>query len=84
MAENWMTLEDAGRSFGLTNEQLWDHIMGRAPGGKKLPVYRLGRGTELRLRYQDLLTLLEPVLDDQELADLEKEGARPRVSGRLF
>ncbi len=83
MTETWMTLEEAGRAFGLTNEQLWDHIMGRAGGGR-LTVYRLGRGSEVRVRYQDMLALLEPVLDEQELADLERTSSRPRPAGRIL
>ncbi len=80
----WLTLEEAGRSFGIGYEQLWDYIMGRVPRGRRLPVYRLAGGTDLRVQLDDILALLEPVRDPQELAELEKQAPRPKVPGHLF
>ena len=46
----WMTLEEAGMYLGISHERLWDYIMGRIKG-KRLTVYRLAGGDELRLRF---------------------------------
>jgi len=83
METRWMTLEEAARSLGVPYDTLWDYIMGRVPG-KQLPVYRLAGGTELRVRQEDIMALLEPVTDIEELAELEKIPPRPKVPGHLF
>jgi hypothetical protein len=79
----WMTLEEAGKYVGISHERLWDYIMGRIKG-KRLTVYRLSGGDELRLRKQDLLALLEPVTDAKVLAEFEKRPPRPRKPDHLF
>lgn len=80
----WLTLEEAARFLGVSYQHLWDHIMGRASQGKRLTVYRLPGGDELRVREKDLLALLEPVDDDEELAELEKRPPRKQPPGHLF
>lgn len=83
MEVRWMTLEEASRFLGVPYKRLWDLIMGRVPG-RTLIVYRLSGGTELLVRQQDLLTLLEPVTDPRELAQLEQLPPRPRPPGHLL
>ena len=84
MAETrWLSLEEASRLLGVPYERLWDFIMGRVPG-KRLTVYRIAGGDELRVRKEDLLDLLEPVTDIEELAALEKRPPRPRKPEHLF
>jgi hypothetical protein len=58
--------------------------MGRVSRDKRLKVYRLRGGKELRVREKDLLSLLEPVDDFEELAELEKRPPRKRPPGHLF
>ncbi len=79
----WVTLEEAGRLLGISYERLWDLIMGRVPG-RRLTVYRIAGGDELRLRKADLMALLEPVTDMEELAALEKRPPRLRKPEHLF
>jgi hypothetical protein len=80
---SWMTLEEASRAFGVHYDQLWDYILGRVPGAR-LPVYRLTGGTEIRIREEDLLALLKPVVDPAELEELRKVVPRPKMPGRLL
>lgn len=79
----WITLEEAAKQLGISYERLWDYIMGRVPG-KQLTVYRIAGGDELRLRWHDLMALLEPVTDRDLLAELEKRPPRPKRPDHLF
>ena len=79
----WMSLEEAVSFLGVPYKRLWDFIMGRVEG-KRLTVYRLAGGDELRLKREELLGLLDPVSDMDELVALEKRPARPRPPGHLF
>ena len=82
--KRWMTLEEAARFMGISFEHLWDYIMGRVSKGRRLTVYRLRGGDQLRIREKDLLALLEAVDDYEELAELEKRPPRKRPPGHLF
>ncbi len=79
----WMTMEEASRAFGVHYDRLWDYILGRVPGAR-LPIYRLSGGTDVRIREDDLLALLQPVVDQAELEELQKVVPRPKMPGHLL